>query len=262
MTTRDPAYVRNAVELAGVSSRSGQTREPVTGVVEVRLVRGEVLESACGHVLRHLGVSHLDDVSCVAAGERRVELLQVRGPRLVLHVDVPPRVALLELRVHGRDQLGPAVLCVVLQPDRKRVGGAAARSSCRSYRRNCERGYERGGSEMTNSHAHLPWHLDAPGPSCFPTWQSAEGKSSGLYQSATSGEVSTSGSLCQEPTRHIASGQFPAPGLYIAVRRAARERSDVVLATGWGYLKRPSVCARCDLRRRRSCGRESVVTSL
>ena len=89
--------------------------------------RREVLERAGRHVLRHLGVPHLDDVRRAAAGEGRVELLQVVAPRLVLDVDSDPGVLLLERSGRRVDDRLPLLrLRVGLQPDGDAVGRRAA----------------------------------------------------------------------------------------------------------------------------------------
>jgi hypothetical protein len=91
-------------------------------------------QGAGRHVLGHLGVAELDDVGRRAAGQRRVELGQVVGPRLVLDVDGDVRVLRLDRGVGGVDQLGPALLRVDLQPDGERargVGRGARRAATR-----------------------------------------------------------------------------------------------------------------------------------
>jgi hypothetical protein len=113
--------VRDAVQLAVEHGRLLQAREPVARVVERALVGADVRERACSHVLRHLGVAHLDDVGHGVRGDRRVELLQVIAPALVLHVHVPAVVVGLELVVGGRYDGRPAVLGIHLEPDGERV---------------------------------------------------------------------------------------------------------------------------------------------
>ena len=82
----------------------------------------QVLERAGDHVRRRLRVPDLDDVGRAAAGKRRVELRAIRAPRLILDVDVPARVLVLELRVGRGDDVRPAGLRVDHQPDGERVG--------------------------------------------------------------------------------------------------------------------------------------------
>ena len=99
----------------------------------------DVGERTGRHVLRHLGVAHLDHVGRVAARECRVELLQVVAPVLVLDVDRRAGVILLELRVGGSDDVRPAGLCVDLEPYGELVGLLRADACARRRRDDSER---------------------------------------------------------------------------------------------------------------------------
>ena len=78
--------VRDAVQLAAVAAGRSKTVEPGRSSSGTSSSLSD-LERPGGHVLRHLGVAHLDDVRCAPARERRVELLEVVPPGLVLDVD-------------------------------------------------------------------------------------------------------------------------------------------------------------------------------
>ena len=187
---RDHARARvvgNAVDLAAVLSRLREPGEP--GALVRERVRGQVLERARRHVLRHLGVPHLDDVGRAVPRQRRVELREVGVPCLVLDVDVPAGVLGLELRIRGGHDLWPSGLRVYLKPNRQRVGGLATRGSGGSHRRDGERRNEHRCGKNTYVHSHPPRQLGtrpgrtvkrgSPRPEC----------PSGLYQSATAGRL-------------------------------------------------------------------------
>ena len=135
-----PGVVRHAVGLAVEHARSGEALQPVRRVRERRLLRGEIRERAGSHVLRHLRVAHLDDVGCSVRRECGVELLQMVGPVLVLHGDVPAGMRRLELRGCAGDRFGPPGLRVDLEPHGEVVGGALLR---RVDARACRRGRHR-----------------------------------------------------------------------------------------------------------------------
>ena len=145
--------VRDAVGLPAEGPRSGEALQPVGRVVEGRLV--ERRERARRHVLRHLGVAHLDHVRPAAAREGGVELLQVVGPVLVLDVHRRAGMVGLELLIGGSDEIRPAGLRVDLQPD----GDAVRR---RLLRRTRGRGGKRCGKDddETESDDAASLHLD------------------------------------------------------------------------------------------------------
>ena len=105
------------------------------------LLRGQVRERACRHVLRHLGVAHLDDVGRVAAGERGVELAAGGRPRSgTARPRSRPGCCCLNCWLAAADQVRPARLRVDLQPDgdlarRALLGPLGARGRCRRHDR-------------------------------------------------------------------------------------------------------------------------------
>src|SRR4029079_1262109 len=92
----------------------------------------------------------------VAARERRVELLEMGVPLLVLDVDLHARMLRLERLVRGGHDLRPAGLCVDLQPDGDAVGSRLLRGAQR-------RGGDRGGryGSDTEGHGDASLHLEA-----------------------------------------------------------------------------------------------------
>ena len=126
----------------------------------------------------------------VSTGERCVELLQVVAPVLVLDVNRPARVILLELRVGRRDDVRPAGLRVDLEPYGQLVCLCMTHTCARSRRDDSERYGSDCRNENSRSHPRLPEpstrDLDAD-----PLWpagvRARVSTPIGLYQLATPG---------------------------------------------------------------------------
>src|SRR5207302_6399798 len=122
------------------------------------------------------------------AGEGRVELLKVVPPVLILDVDRPPGVVLLELLVHRSDQVRPAGLRVDLKPAGQLVGLRPVRIGARRRRDDSERNGSDCRNENSRSHPRLlePSTRDL---AVLPLWPAGGcamvGAPIGLYQLAT-----------------------------------------------------------------------------
>ena len=202
MTTRGARVVRDAVELAAVAAGCGEPLEPRARVRERRLLEAQVLERPGGHVLRHLGVPHLDDVGRRAARQGGVELLEVVPPRLVLDVHRDAGMIFLERGV-GRlhDRLPVRCLCVRLQPD----GDAVRRlRAARGGRRDNGKGDadENGGPDDACSHGRYPQaHREAERVARISRWPIGSwdvAPLTGLYHLATIRKTGTRPASCQD----------------------------------------------------------------